>query len=114
LGVSLDHVHVAIDGGVALKRRPCDHGAYYDLESVPIAALQRERKTVILVGTTERITGVIAVADEVRPEAQQTVGRLHELGVEHTVMLTGDNETTAQVVAETATTSPRAPNRSQS
>ena len=37
-----------------------------------------------------------------RSEAQQTVERLHELGVEHMVMLTGDNETTAQAVAETA------------
>ena len=36
-----------------------------------------------------------------RSEAQQTVERLHELGVEHMVMLTGDNETTAQAVAET-------------
>jgi Cd2+/Zn2+-exporting ATPase len=102
LGVSLDHVHVATDGGVALEGQPCDHGEYYDLEGDTIGDLQREGKTVILVGTTERITGVIAVADQVRSEAQQTVERLHELGVEHMVMLTGDNETTAQAVAETA------------
>ncbi|PSP98274.1 cadmium-transporting ATPase, partial [Halobacteriales archaeon QS_4_70_19] len=102
LGVSLDHVHIATDGGVTLEGQPCDHGEYYDLEGDTIADLQREGKTVILVGTAERITGVIAVADEVRSEAKQTVERLHELGVEHIVMLTGDNETTAQAVGETA------------
>ena len=37
LGVSLNHVHVATDGGVALKKQFCNHGAYYDLESDTIA-----------------------------------------------------------------------------
>jgi len=46
-----------------------------------IEALQAAGKTVILVGTRERILGVVAVADEIRPEAKQTVERLHELGV---------------------------------
>ena len=72
LGVSLDHVHATTDGGVALEGQPCDNGEYYDLEGDTIGNLQREGKTVILVGTAERITGVIAVADQVRSEAGQT------------------------------------------
>jgi Cd2+/Zn2+-exporting ATPase len=36
----------------------------------------------------------------VRPEAKRTVARLKELGVERTVMLTGDNDRTARAIAE--------------
>jgi Cd2+/Zn2+-exporting ATPase len=46
--------------------------------------------------------GVVAVADEVRPEAKRAVERLHDLGVERVVMLTGDNEVTARAVGATA------------
>ncbi len=49
-------------------------------------------------GTDEEIEGIIAVADEVRPAAC-TVSRLRDTGVERTVMLTGDNERTAQAIA---------------
>jgi Cd2+/Zn2+-exporting ATPase len=46
------------------------------------------------------VVGAIAVADELRPEAAPAVERLHELGIERVVMLTGDNEATARAVAE--------------
>ena len=62
--------------------------------------LQSEGKTVVLVGTEDELEGVIAVADEVRPEARAAVERLRDLGVERTVMLTGDNERTARAIAE--------------
>ncbi len=38
----------------------------------------------VLVGTDEELEGLVAVADEVRPEARWTVDRLRELGVERT------------------------------
>jgi Cd2+/Zn2+-exporting ATPase len=100
LGLSLDAIRTISDGGVAVEgsggQRTADAGG--DV----IEELQSEGKTVILVGTEERLAGVIAVADEVRPEAKQTVERLHDLGVERVVMLTGDNEVTARAVGETA------------
>ena len=99
-GLSLDWVRVASDGGVALDALG-DHDDP-QIEGDTITDLQAEGKTVILVGTEERVEGVIAVADEVRSEARWTVERLHELGVERVVMLTGDNETTARAVGETA------------
>jgi len=52
------------------------------------------------VGTEDELEGVIAVADEVRPEARAAVERLRDLGIERTVMLTGDNERTAGAIAE--------------
>jgi Cd2+/Zn2+-exporting ATPase len=42
---------------------------------------------------------VIGVADTVRTEASYVVAQLHEAGVEHLVMLTGDNERTAETIA---------------
>jgi len=100
LGLSLDSVRVASDGGVAVEE-PDSHESGV-AGGATIADLQADGKTVILVGTAERIMGVVAVADEVRPEAKRAVERLHDLGVERVVMLTGDNEVTARAVGATA------------
>ncbi|MFB6168248.1 MAG: heavy metal translocating P-type ATPase [Haloferacaceae archaeon] len=101
LGFDLSHVHATTDGGVVATRsqRLCERTDCLDLLAETVPALQSEGKTVILVGTDEELEGVVAVADEVRPEAQWTVERLRDLGVERTVMLTGDNERTARAVA---------------
>lgn len=60
--------------------------------------LVSQAKTVIGVGTPKRLLGLIAVADQIRPQAQETVSALKRLGLE-IVMLTGDNEETAKAVA---------------
>ena len=100
LGFDLGHVHVATDGGVAAAAQACDHGQYLDLMAETVPRLQNEGKTVVFVGTTNRILGVIGVADEVRPGAHQAVEQLHAQGIERIVMLTGDNEGTARAIAE--------------
>lgn len=64
-----------------------------------IDALGDDGKTTMLVAIGGRVAGVIAVADTVRPEAAGMLARLRELGVQRTVMLTGDNEKVAQAVA---------------
>jgi Cd2+/Zn2+-exporting ATPase len=70
-----------------------------DSRSDVITALQREGKTVVLVGTADRLLGIIAIADEVRPGAKRAIEHLQQLGVDPLVMLTGDNEETARAVA---------------
>ncbi|RDI72019.1 heavy metal translocating P-type ATPase [Halopelagius longus] len=107
LGFDLEHTHVRTDGGPAAggvtpeaSARECEHGSYVDLANEVIPRLQSEGKSVVLVGTEEKLEGVVAVADTVRPEAAWTVSRLRELGVERVVMLTGDNERTAEVIGE--------------
>ena len=65
-----------------------------------IRSLQREGKTVVVVGTAERVVGIVGVADEIRPAAKRAVENLHQLGVAPLVMLTGDNEGTARAVAD--------------
>jgi heavy metal translocating P-type ATPase len=70
-----------------------------DVEGIPAAEeLQNEGKTVVLVGTPDRIMGVIAFRDEPRPETETVIRELHERGVT-VLMLTGDNKETAQAIA---------------
>lgn len=64
-----------------------------------VGKLQAEGKTVVLAGTNQRILAAIAVADEVRESSQAVIRELHQLGVDKTVMLTGDNPVTAQAIA---------------
>ena len=102
LGFELSHVHATTDGGVVTQtaRELCDHNNCLDLLDETVPELQAEGKTVVLVGTEDELEGVVAVADEVRPEAKRTVEGLKALGVERTVMLTGDNERTARAIAD--------------
>ncbi|EMA51437.1 heavy metal translocating P-type ATPase [Halococcus thailandensis] len=102
LGFDLSHVHATTDGGVVTEttRQLCERNDCLDLLEETVPELQSEGKTVVLVGTEDEIEGVVAVADEVRDEAKRTVAHLQELGVEHTVMLTGDNDRTAGAIAE--------------
>ncbi|KAA9407590.1 cadmium-translocating P-type ATPase [Haloarcula sp. CBA1131] len=101
LGFDLSHVHATTDGGVVTKtaQQLCERNNCIDLLEDTVPELQAEGKTVVIVGTEDEIEGIIAVADEVRPEAEATVSRLRDLGVERTVMLTGDNERTAGAIA---------------
>jgi Cd2+/Zn2+-exporting ATPase len=55
-------------------------------------------QTTMLVCDGDRVRGFIAVADTVRPESQQAVAELKQLGAQ-TLMLTGDNDMVARAVA---------------
>ncbi len=66
-----------------------------------VDTMEAAGKTVMLVGDEdgEELFGALAVADEVRPESKVALQKLRELGVEHIVMLTGDNERVASAIA---------------
>lgn len=59
---------------------------------------ERDGKTVAILATSARILAVISVVDTVRPTSRDAVRKLHELGVK-TVMLSGDNQLTADKIA---------------
>ncbi len=69
-----------------------------------LETLQAEGKTSVLVAveTDEhvRIVGWLAFTDTIRPGAAEMVAALRNIGVEHIVMLTGDNEAVAHDIAE--------------
>lgn len=97
LGFSFSESAVTTDGGTVTAQTPTD-----GISEERITDLEAEGKTVILVGTTEGLLGIIAIADEVRPGATWAVDRLRQHGIDRVVMLTGDNEGTARAIAETA------------
>jgi len=98
-------VTAVVDGERSFVGRPAlleERGAALDDISDTVSDLRADGKTVVVVGTEKRVFGAIAVADEVRADAADTVAALRDRGVEHVVMLTGDNEETARAVAEEA------------
>jgi Cu+-exporting ATPase len=60
--------------------------------------LQDEGKTAMLVAVGQQLSGVIAVADTVKENSKEAIRSLQALGLE-VVMLTGDNQATAQAIA---------------
>ena len=66
-------------------------------------------RSVVVVGDATHVCGLIAIADAVRPEARAIVEALRGAGIEHIVMLTGDNQATAYAIAaQTGVTEVRA------
>ena len=64
-----------------------------------IAARSSAGRTVVVVGTEHHVCGLVTLADSVRPEAAQAVRALKQSGVAHIIMLTGDNQPTAERIA---------------
>jgi Cu+-exporting ATPase len=91
---TVDGHRVLLGNRRLLRREGIDTAA---AESV-MTRLEQEGKTAMLVGVDGRLAGVVAVADTLKPEAKEAVAALRREGVE-VVMLTGDNERTAQAIA---------------
>ncbi|MCE9590666.1 MAG: heavy metal translocating P-type ATPase [Planctomycetes bacterium] len=64
------------------------------------SALEARGRTTAVVEADGRLIGVIALADRPREDAHDALAALHGLGVKHTVLLSGDNPSTARAVAE--------------
>jgi len=79
--------------------------ADYGLDPGPLArAAERlavDGKTPIYVAINGQVAGLIAVADPIKPSSREAIAGLERLGLE-VVMLTGDNERTAQAIATAA------------
>jgi len=66
-----------------------------------IAAQMQKGRTTLAVAQGDQLVGLIAVADEVRPETAGAITALHRvMGNENITMLTGDNELVARSVAQ--------------
>lgn len=63
--------------------------------------LANEGKTPLFFCREKSIMGIIAVADEIKPDSPEAVSQLRKMGIK-TVMLTGDNRRTAEAVGKTA------------
>lgn len=97
--------HAILNG----KKIICGKISFLQSEGVTISAAQENEiekikndgaNSILPVALDSELIGLILLEDEVRPEAKETIARLHRLGVEHVVMLTGDNEKVAKNVAD--------------
>ncbi|PEK39738.1 heavy metal translocating P-type ATPase [Bacillus pseudomycoides] len=79
-----------------------DLGTSLQVWKEPIQEMQRIGQTVVLIGTNHTILGMISVADSIRSTTYQTIQELKRTGIRETVMLTGDNEGTANHIAQKA------------
>lgn len=59
---------------------------------------RKDGETVMFVAIDGKAAGLVSVADPIKPSTADAIGLLHEAGLK-VVMLTGDNEKTAQAVA---------------
>jgi Cd2+/Zn2+-exporting ATPase len=67
--------------------------------SAKAIALEQSGQTVIAIGSERHICGLIAVADQPRDQIESVLQSLRQTGIEHLVMLTGDNQVTANNIA---------------
>ena len=83
-------------GNLKLMR---DRGVHLNGAEERATGLAVEGKTAMYVSVDEELAGLIAVADEIKPEAQAAIGAMKQRGLD-VVMMTGDNRRTADAVAK--------------
>ena len=76
-----------------------ENGLTADVEAI-LSRLQADGRTVMVVRSGQRFLGVLGVMDTPRESARAVVASLHALGIEQTIMLTGDNQRVADAVAK--------------
>ncbi len=92
-------VEAALDGAAGIVRvgKPAWVAeAAVGLERVTLEA----GELAIYVALSDRFVGALVMRDSLRPEAAQTVRKLHGLGIERMLIVTGDVAATAQAVAD--------------
>ncbi len=65
-----------------------------------VLSLQQEGKSLLYVAHDEKLAGIIALRDELRPEANQVLEALKKTGIKKIVILTGDAEVTARALTK--------------
>lgn len=90
-----------VDGADVAVGNPRMFGELEQRKPAVAAVLEQtlaQGATAVLVVRDGVVAGVLGLADEPRAEAQQAIADLRRLGIERTVMLTGDNAAAAQAI----------------
>jgi Cu+-exporting ATPase len=83
---------------VGTRKLLAERGIDYGDAEARLEQMEQQGKTAMLIAVDGRCAGVLAVADTVKESSREAVERLQRLGLE-VVMITGDNERTAQAIA---------------
>jgi Cu+-exporting ATPase len=94
-------IRAQVDGHAVIVGKP----AWIEAEGIPVDSLageierlQAEAKTAVVVAVDGKAAGVLGVADTLKEGSVEAVAQMRRLGLE-TVMLTGDNQRTAEAIA---------------
>ncbi len=64
-----------------------------------LADIENNAQTAILIATKDRLLGAIGIADSLKESSINAINEMNEMGLK-TIMLTGDNQQTAQVIGK--------------
>ncbi len=64
-----------------------------------ITSLREQGKAVIIVATVERVIGIIGLSDQIKTTTQNAIASLKKAGINQAILLTGDNEKSANFIA---------------
>jgi Cu+-exporting ATPase len=95
-------ISAQVDGRDLLIGSPrlmSDRGIDLGNLSDTITQWQAEGKTVMVAAEQQHALGLVAVADTIKESSREAIAALHDQGIE-VMMLTGDNQRTAQAIAE--------------
>ena len=91
-----------IDNNIVIignKKIICDEKIDLNDYDDKVEALSKKGKTPIYVAINSKLEAIIGVADVVKESSKEAIEKLHEMNIK-TVMLTGDNEKTAEAIAK--------------
>ena len=65
-----------------------------------VEQLQLQGHSIVFVAAENQVVQVIGIKDQLRPEAAETLDKLKKNGIKRLIMLSGDNQTTAEIVGK--------------
>ncbi len=102
MAVSGHGVESSLDGRSILvgnRRLMENYGIQFSDQALAVQEeWQKDGKTVVLVAVDRQAAGSLSIADAVKPDSSAAIQKMIDMGIE-VVMLTGDNQQTAQAVA---------------
>lgn len=96
-----EHAGLGLEGDCDGEALLIGRGKWLEERGVATAELREhfERHSLVMLAKAGRHVATFLLADQIRPEAAETLERLRQLGVQDFVMLTGDRKETAQHIA---------------
>lgn len=85
-------------GNLALLK---DQSVPLDGKKEAAAELAGQGKTPVLVAVNGKLAGILAISDTIKPTSKKAIEKLHSMGIT-VVMMTGDNQQTAETIATQA------------
>lgn len=97
LSAQVEGKHLLVGNESLMKEKNIDSSAFQE----QLLELSKEGKTAMFVAIDGQLTGILAVADEMKSNSLKAVQELQSMGLE-VIMLTGDREETATAIAQKA------------